>query len=495
MTSVLLLLWVLDSCFGQPATSELPERVRKVADSALAAPPELAADILIRLAGSRQVTSKQAKLELLERAFALAGSARYPVGLRSSASWTDNREWALAEGLRFGLSANSLRIRVLKEMAPLDGQRARLHFAETHPPAIALTCKDTLIPLTASHYALLPMILAQGFTAEERKKDADLAWIADQIRAMNSPMQLEEMVRLLIDQTWSRDRMEFLLTAYSGVMKQMEADARTSSFALNFGLQQRMFELTRKLLQMEISPLPLLDAYRTLLVRTMRGTRCVRQARSSDPYEELRKMFNNSLRKLMPQGLDLLAEITKEDARPTGEEPAGTAKDFWTTELSKPLLAGLRRLRFGTEEQQAVLQKEPQRKPGEANWLSVDQRRAPEWEDALRALLLEVERWKKDPSETEADHFHQLMMIHHTLLEITPAGDLRGEVLAAAISTLKTSSLETTSPPDWYFQFRRLLLPRDGGEEERRARREEVRRAGDAVMTVYADLEELAPSK
>ena len=45
------------------------------------APPELAADILIRIATSGRVTDKTWKIEMLEDAFQLAGHATYPIRL------------------------------------------------------------------------------------------------------------------------------------------------------------------------------------------------------------------------------------------------------------------------------------------------------------------------------------------------------------------------------------------------------------------------------
>ncbi|MBL8230369.1 MAG: hypothetical protein JNL98_17905 [Bryobacterales bacterium] len=489
--TLLLVFWACLPLSGQPEKPEMPEHIRKLADAALAAPPELAADVLIRLAESKQISSKALKLDLLERAFALAGAARYPLRLRGTAPWTDNREWALGSGLDRGLSTLGLRVRVLKEMIPLDGARARLLFGDIRVPPVALECKATLVPYPSEHYDLIPGILANSFTAEERKKEAHVAWFSDQIRAANSVAHLEVMATQLLQDRWQKRQLETLLSAYASTMKQMEVDPRSSRFWLGFSLQQRMFELTRHLMKSDIPPLPLLDAYRSLLVRGMSGRRCVAEGQTDDSFETLRTTFNGALRNLVPQGVDSIREITAEESKPVATEAAGKAHDYWKTELSRPLLMGVKRLRFGTPEEQKVLQSVPQKKPGETNWLSIEQRLEPRWEEALRAFLVELERWEKDSNELEADHFHQLMMVYHPLLELTPSSDLRRMVLGSAISVLKTSSLQTTSPPDWYFQLWRLLAPYGGTDEERRARREEVRRSGDALMALYAELEEM----
>lgn len=464
---------------------------RNLADAARSIQPELGADVLIRLVESKKISEVPQRIKLLEDAFALAAAARYPLRLRGIASWTDNREWALDRGLALGLSATSLRVRVVKAMLPLDPPRARRLFDTITVQLAPLSCKDTYDYDLHDYFEAVDAILTSGFTPAERKKEADMVWFGDKIRSISSPYQLEEVALILENERWPKRQLEFLISGFSLIMKQMTADPLSLQRKMNYGLQQRMFNLSRVLLKHEIPTLPLLDAYRTLLVRAMRGTRCVPPKRpSSDSYTEMVKLFNSDMRKLAPVGSEPIAPITTEESQPVATEESGQVHDYWKTDQTIALMAGQRRLRFGTPEQQAANEKIPQRVRGTLNFLTADQRRENEWETALREFLNEVDRWNRDHKEQDADHFHQLVMVYQHIHWLTPPGDLRRQILERLVTTLKTSPVAVTSPPEWYAELDRLLRSSELNPEERRQVREEVKRSGDAAMVLYADLME-----
>src|SRR5258707_10907055 len=101
-----LFLTIAIVSFAQSA-EEAPRKdpLRTLADSAMAAPPELAADLLIRIAESPKVANKAFKIELLERAFALAPSAKFKLRFYRSfgrGSQTDSDSGAIISSLRDG---------------------------------------------------------------------------------------------------------------------------------------------------------------------------------------------------------------------------------------------------------------------------------------------------------------------------------------------------------------------------------------------------------
>ena len=61
--------------------AKLPREIRDLIDQTPAAPPELGADILLRLVEAGKIPDKKIKAEVLEQAFVLAGSARFPMRL------------------------------------------------------------------------------------------------------------------------------------------------------------------------------------------------------------------------------------------------------------------------------------------------------------------------------------------------------------------------------------------------------------------------------
>jgi hypothetical protein len=57
--------------------TKLPREIQDLIDQSAAAPPELAADILLRLVEAGKIPDKKIRAEALEQAFVLAGSARF----------------------------------------------------------------------------------------------------------------------------------------------------------------------------------------------------------------------------------------------------------------------------------------------------------------------------------------------------------------------------------------------------------------------------------
>src|SRR5262249_43865163 len=153
------------------------------------------------------------------------------------------------------------------------------------------------------------------------------------------------------------------------------------------------------------------------------------------------------------QGVDPAAAIEDEETRPTATEEAGRPYIYWESKETKAIMVGQKRLRFGTPEQAAVNEKLPRRSPGLTNFLTNEQRQEKEWESGLRDFLNELDRWHRDHEELETDHFHQLVMTYRHLHSLAPPGDLRDLILGRLISALKSSPVETLSPPEWFVEL------------------------------------------
>ncbi len=63
----------------RPSPRNFREPFHSIADLAAAAPPEFAADALLRIVESGKLADKNARRELVEQAFQLAASAKFPV--------------------------------------------------------------------------------------------------------------------------------------------------------------------------------------------------------------------------------------------------------------------------------------------------------------------------------------------------------------------------------------------------------------------------------
>ncbi len=111
----------------------------------------------------------------------------------------------------------------------------------------------------------------------------------------------------------------------------------------------------------------------------------------------------------------------------------------------------------------------------------------------MRDYLKDLERWSKDHDETEANYFHMASETYGTLIELIPAHDLRGEILRSYIAFLRQSPLERDNPAEWYLEANRLINFHGTSQAERAWIRDEIKASGDLVMSLYIDLDTLAP--
>src|SRR5262249_45180545 len=72
--------------FAEDRPIQSPEPLRPLVDLARTAPPELAAETLIRLVESNRIPSKEAQVDLLVEAFQIAGRSQRAVPMRDAGS-------------------------------------------------------------------------------------------------------------------------------------------------------------------------------------------------------------------------------------------------------------------------------------------------------------------------------------------------------------------------------------------------------------------------
>ena len=126
-------------CFSSPpflAEPKLPEPFRSISDLAGAAPPEFTADALLRIVESGKLADQNARRELIDHAFQLAASAKFPVRMVGvTGTTTDTASGSLNQAYDLKLDVLSLQSRAVRDMLPLDpakGSRAVLANGEAH---------------------------------------------------------------------------------------------------------------------------------------------------------------------------------------------------------------------------------------------------------------------------------------------------------------------------------------------------------------------------
>jgi hypothetical protein len=195
-------------------------------EQARAAPPEFAADALLRLAESGKRTPEK-RIALMEEAFRLAQSAHFQMPYRSFRNGTDSREATQSQAYRMRLDALSLETRAVAALVPLDPAKARQYFEEIRVPQLpALTCSDNLIPEAGSFYQVLGTIVQNTFSRADREKEEHLNFLLGYVARITSPVQLAPVARLIRSVTLTPAQQDAVLGAFNGILANMESPTR-----------------------------------------------------------------------------------------------------------------------------------------------------------------------------------------------------------------------------------------------------------------------------
>lgn len=369
--------------------AQLPKEIRTLVDAAPVAPPELAADILIRLAESGRVTDPAWKLDLLERAFHMAGAAKYPMALSAAvarARNTDSDAGVRSAALRADLDALSLRSRAAGGTLSLDRKKALALFREIPVARFPVhACEDPMIESPGIFFQTLGRIVEHAFTSQERAKGKHLDFAEEYLGGLTSPTQLEPAIRMIAAQKLPPDDMVRLAGALAASIQQLNSDDRTFTAATTPGLISELLAWR--------SPQGFLSSFRPYLARHLQAARC---AESTGTGSRLAAAFNQALAPLAGEGA--VAPITSDETKPSSVGEAAKVYEFWSKPAARKVMADYKLLRFGTEEQQS-LNNAKRRADGMDSFLTPEQRSTPEWQAAAQEFLSRLEEWKQDNNE------------------------------------------------------------------------------------------------
>jgi hypothetical protein len=185
-----------------------------------AAPPEFAADALLRIAEKAKL-SPEGKIELLEEAFRLAQSAHFPIPYRSFRAESDSLAATRNQAYRLHLDTLSLQARAVRALLPLDPAKARQYFEQIRLPQLPeLACSDALIPDVSSFYEVLGQVAPATFSPKERAKEEDVNFVLGYVARITSPVQLAPAARLVMTQK------EVVRVQFDGILESINAPGR-----------------------------------------------------------------------------------------------------------------------------------------------------------------------------------------------------------------------------------------------------------------------------
>ena len=414
-------------------TPKLPEPYQSIVELAQAAPPEFAADAVLRVVESGKIADRNSKRELLEQAFRLAGSARFSVRMRGvPGSILDTRSGNLSTAYDLQLDTLSLESRAVRDMLPVDAAKARELFQNIVKPTLpTLTCDDALVYDVGEFYQTLAAVANTTFTQKERDKEEHVNFLLDYFSQATSPVQLAPLIRVIKTVNVGPAQREILWNRFNGLLEAIQPDDR--SFAFSIGeLSQQMTP------EMQTS------------------------------FEQYRKKS--------PGCKDDVSGPVLVNGDPEPPKAITTPKieRYWQSPEAQRLLQAANRLRFSAEG-----------KP-----FSDADRASREWRQQLTDFMSQLADWSPSQEKSEADFYHQKCIVFEALIELIPPGTQRDKTVQAYVDFISNSSLQQQSPVEWFMPAHSMLdRVRATNTGEPAKLLDTYQASGNPVLALYSALE------
>jgi len=439
--------------------------IESVIDLARNAPAEAGADALIRVAALDQVPRKR-KIELLEQAFELASEAPQPYKRRSGLSRTIGPSGFLNRAYQQDLDADSLQLRAVEGLLPLDSLKARQRFQEIIPLQLPpLTCDDFLVYDVDRFYRVLGRVASQSFTGKELRDGEPAKFLARYLARISSPVEVAPAAQMLGTAALTDAEFQSLVTAFAGTLGQISGDDRSFTYAAGQAgaAIQELAEIEKK---RQTSPGVLLEAYRRFLVNHLAGTRCA-DGEAAGPA-----IFFNEKLQAPP-----LQPIDESESKPSKVEGKAKGLEWGQSPECESIRDQYRTLM--TKENGEVYQ------PRE--------RAQDQWQARVRDFLSALAAWTQSSGATAAEHFREKIGFYNDVFAMVPDGPTRDFVLRSLVSFLSQSRLPPENRLEWWLPVSQLVgrVALDPLGAAHLA--EDLRSTNDPSITLYLALEVLAP--
>jgi len=194
--------------------------------------PEVAADILLRLAGSSRVADPRWRRELLEDAYfrAYAASETYRVAA-ASATPVDSRQSAQAIASATALTRVSLQVRVAQLMASIDQARARELFEWIDLDLAPGRCESPLVAAVDEYYTGLAVLSRTALGNDFQGRSDALRWMSTFMWRAHLPVEMPAVANALRRFRPTIDEAPYLEGAFRWILESGARDPRSFSTA------------------------------------------------------------------------------------------------------------------------------------------------------------------------------------------------------------------------------------------------------------------------
>lgn len=454
-------------------------RVDALIANASAAMPEVAVDLLIRIAESNLVSDRQKRIGLLEEAFRRSSDVQEKFRRKMWTGSVDSRGGYSSAAFDQQLDALSLRCRIVKAMLSLDPERARKLFLEI--PAIELTepaCTQSLAYDMTGFYQTLAAVAAKTFSAMEIEQGEKLRFFQSYVETLQSPAQVSPLINVLVDSALPAPDLSVLGKSLSSSLGRVSTDSRSFVASMLHGnLIPNIERFSRLYRDQNLPTTEVTASFRSYLLAQLNSAHCSDFLASKS---KIKQIWIN-LDRFSPWFNE---PIKTDDVKPSRKDEDVSDEQFWTSSQSSGLLMKLKALRFGNG-------KEP---------LSIEARASNDWQQKMELLLSDIDQWDGTSEKNPLTYFHEKANLYSGVFELVPANENKLRVLLRLAGFLRNTEAKEQSHIEWLLQMNDLLKRIKRLDATGRARVFDVfRNSGNQALQLYSDYDLLlttpAPTK
>jgi hypothetical protein len=481
--------------FREPLKSRNVQ-IQEIIDDVPSAPPELGADILLKLVERGEITDPKLKRQILEDAWDLAPKARYATDITNSIGvMVESDPGSLSSSLP-GLTTAAIQMRVITQVAPTDARASRELFLKMKSPEPESPgCSASQYASHSSYFKALDIAL-ETFSAEEAQRGDRTQFLKEAMRSLTNQTDFQLSLSLITEGKFPEKDTSELLDQWSETLSKAQFSDR------QFFIISWLFKMTLRAAEAEQarghSPENLLRALRSYFVRHAGAVRCEDGSWRPFPLgpdvpptnneEDARVIFNSKVSEL---GLSI-PPIKPEEIKPAefgGKAEVANYLSVDPTDKVWQIMTAGKHLRFGTPEQAALNQKNSGTRKVAA-WLTLEQRSTPEWNAEALQHLTQLETWTRSLGREDREVFVLKAEFYSGLLELAPEGKLHDTVMKSYVNFLVTSPIKRESPPEWeWWGIQKLINSSVVADKQKWL--DEIEDAGDTTISLYTRLARL----
>jgi hypothetical protein len=296
------------------------------------------------------------------------------------------------------------------------------------------------------------------------------------------------LARLLASAPLKQAQLEVMVNSFAGSLKQLSGDDR--SFGATIAGEEvsaAIAGLASFCERRQINPIPLLDAWRSYLVRHLSGARCedatglegagmsfgiiARRVSAESAYTGplgAVRYFNENMR------TGALRPIADDEVKPSKTEGKATAAGACDSPQCRQLADMFKQLVLGPT--------------GLA--LTDEEKSGGDWGGRLKDYLAALADWKGDDP---AECFRWKSHFYDQLFNVLPAGPDRDLVQNSLLAWLQNSDYERDHHVEWFYPVNVLIIRAFADPAGLKTTVRELRNAANPVISLYAQLEQVLP--